>query len=848
MKNVNLSQRVKHMRLIIQSMRSEKRQIQLIFGVFLLGLALMIAGSLAWNINKEYKLAKDYAQIEGEASYNKDLLYRRWASKHGGVYVPVTNETQPNPNLTHIVDRDVVAKGTDKELTLINPAYMTRQVFTIAKEQYGVKGHITSLKPIRPENKADEWENIALNKFEQGSTFHSSIEEIDGAEYLRFMHAMYVENSCLKCHADQGYRLGDVRGGISVSVPMVKYNNVANTKVKDLAVVHFSLFFILLIFSVLGYKKNLKSLQQRIQAQKGIIESKEQLKFQNDEILSLNEEYKSQNEELQKAKDETEEKKQNLLIKTLEAEAVNKELMQSNKNLSRAKERVEKNEMLLNITGEIAAVGGWEINLNTQELTWTKEVYRIHEVDENFEPTVEHAIDFYDEESKPTIQSAVSNAIDKGEPFDVELGIITAKGTHKFIKAIGKVRSNNDNSAKFVFGTFQDITTNKILHNELVRSKERAEESERLKTAFLNNMSHEIRTPMNGIIGFSEMLSITNKSEEKKAEYINIIQKSSRQLLNVVDDILDIAKIEAGQVKINDKETDLHKFCTDIINSHKLGAIKKNINLINCEQKCNHSKVKVDLHKLTQVVNNLVSNAIKFTEQGTVQLKCCVKKNEIEFSVSDTGIGIDEKLHKKIFDRFRQAELNTTRNYGGTGLGLSIAKGLVENMNGRIWVDSQLGKGSVFYFTIPYKPVNEQKEQIFTTKSEELNDYSMFTILLAEDELVNYLYISEVLSDMNIEIVHVQNGLDAVKYIQSGKVPDLILMDIKMPIMNGYEATKKIKMINADIPIVVITAHAFIEDREKAINAGCDDYLSKPVNAKSLLSCIDKQLPKKEKA
>jgi hypothetical protein len=213
-------------------MQNDIKSITYLFLFFIVGLTVFFLSAFFIDIKQELKSVDQYALIEGKASYNKDLLYRRWASMHGGVYVPVTDVTLPNPALSHIPDRDVTTENGVR-LTLVNPAYMTRQVHEIAGSQYGVKGHITSLNPIRPENGPDAWEAKTLQLFETGESEKSSVESIDGIKYFRYMHAMVVEESCLKCHAIQGYKVGDIRGGISVSVPMDMYDKIAVSNIKN---------------------------------------------------------------------------------------------------------------------------------------------------------------------------------------------------------------------------------------------------------------------------------------------------------------------------------------------------------------------------------------------------------------------------------------------------------------------------------------------------------------------------------------------------------------------------------------------------------------------------------------
>ena len=395
-------------------------------------------------------------------------------------------------------------------------------------------------------------------------------------------------------------------------------------------------------------------------------------------------------------------------------------------------------------------------------------------------------------------------------------------------------------------------TTNALKENneELEISKEKAEESDKLKTAFLSNMSHEIRTPMNGIMGFSEILVKPDINDEQKEQYKEIIIKSCNQLLNIVNDILDIAKIEAGQVKTKEKEVFLQDYCLNIINLHQKEAKRKNIELKTCDEsfcqmyKTLCPKVLIDEKKLSQIINKLLNNALKFTKEGTIKLLCCIKNDQIEFSVSDTGIGIPTKLHEKIFDPFRQAELTTTRIYGGTGLGLSICKGLVEQMNGKIRVKSELGKGATFFVTIPYKPINSEIEKI-KSDIQIIDNQDKYIILIVEDEEVNNLYFEAILEneiEFNCEILHAKDGKEAVDICKNKKEIDLILMDLKMPVMSGYEATKQIKEFSPDLPIVAQTEHPAREEKEQALSAGCDDFISKPISEETFNKIIKKYL------
>lgn len=374
-------------------------------------------------------------------------------------------------------------------------------------------------------------------------------------------------------------------------------------------------------------------------------------------------------------------------------------------------------------------------------------------------------------------------------------------------------------------------------------AEHKATQGDKLKTAFLQNISHEIRTPMNGIIGFAQLLNRENLTEEQKQKYVNIIINSSNQLLSIVNDVLDISLIESGNitaktepVNINDMLDEVYQSLSPTINSNVSFEVRKV--LAN-----DRSIVITDKSKLRQILNNLINNANKFTKNGRIAVGYELKGDEVEFYIEDTGIGIDPILQDKIFDRFIQAEVEITRQYGGTGLGLAISKGNIKLLNGRVWVCSEINKGSTFYFTIPYCPIKENatKEAI---NSPVISIKSNKLILVAEDEEFNYLFIKELLKKTQIEILYARNGVQAVEICRQNSNIELVLMDIKMPIMNGFEAAQEIIKFRPNIKIIAQTAFAMSEDRRHALNSGFIDYISKPFNEGQLLSLIDKHISK----
>jgi PAS domain S-box-containing protein len=380
----------------------------------------------------------------------------------------------------------------------------------------------------------------------------------------------------------------------------------------------------------------------------------------------------------------------------------------------------------------------------------------------------------------------------------------------------------------------RDITEQKRIQKELLIAKEKAEESDRLKSAFLANMSHEIRTPMNSIVGFASLLKGKIPDEERKEKYLEIITSNADHLLRLINDIIDISKIESGDIDLHLETVDIQKLFEELLKmffDRKPGVEIRFLTV-------SVPNILCDRVKLSQVLTNLLGNAIKFTNQGYVEYSVKLEGNSLVFRVEDTGSGVLEEMKELIFDRFAQGDNSASMSRGGTGLGLAIAKAYVEKMGGTIWVDSLPGKGSTFYFSIPYLPAGKHKTT--KLKQEELIGRSM-NILVAEDDILNYLFLEEIFSDLDVNIKHAANGKEAVELFKSEKF-DLVLMDIKMPVMGGLEATRKIKSINPKIPVIAVSAHAFWSEQEKAFQAGCDDYITKPLRPEELKKKVNDRI------
>ena len=401
------------------------------------------------------------------------------------------------------------------------------------------------------------------------------------------------------------------------------------------------------------------------------------------------------------------------------------------------------------------------------------------------------------------------------------------------------------------YGIYRDITDRKRIEKSLIIAKEKAEESDRLKSAFLSNMSHEIRTPMNAILGFSGLRSDPESSEEEKNEYIEIIKERGNDLMRIISDIIDVAKIESGQLKISIKDCKVNRLLEDIHTTFtqiKQKQGKNNVDLIiHLEVPDHEFTILTDPQRLRQVITNLVENALKFTESGAIEFGYAIKEDvgigkSIEFFIEDSGIGIPQEMHAVIFERFRQVDDSHTRTYGGTGLGLTICKNLTHLMGGELNLQSEVGKGTRFTITLPMWTISSQREEPAEdkTKTKE-RDWKEKVILIAEDEESNYTFLEHVLKRTGVKLLWAQNGMEAVNIAQTEKI-DLILMDIRMPGMDGYEATEIIKKGNKSLPIIAQTAYALKGEKELSIGSGCDAYISKPIDIIELMGLLSTHL------
>ena len=453
--------------------------------------------------------------------------------------------------------------------------------------------------------------------------------------------------------------------------------------------------------------------------------------------------------------------------------------------------------------------------------------------------------DFFSERVARKRQGEDRHILQGGEPMLNRIVFFEDEGREGFWMEKNKIPIRDERGVvTMIVGIFKDVTGMMRIETELKEARDRAQEADRLKTSFLANMSHEIRTPMNGILGFATLLKDGSLPEEKRDLYLKHIEQSSKQLLNIIDDIIDISKIESGQLKISNRPVRINAIMEELYSAffHTIRGDAPGEKKVSFKMKKGRKSpdftLVTDDYRLRQILNNLIGNAIKFTAEGHITFGYRVRGNRhIEFYVSDSGVGIPEAKLEEIFDRFGQVEQKTRGPNSGTGLGLSISRNLVVLMGGEMWVESKENKGSTFYFTLPLvsEKAVEEPLQIFSNKE---YNWKGRRILVAEDEMLNWMFIREMLRKSEAEVLRASTGNEAVEMAREHR-PDVILMDLKMPELNGIEATRLIRSFDPGVPVIAQTAFVMAEEKEESRRAGCNHFVTKPLDRTVVMELID---------
>ncbi len=457
-----------------------------------------------------------------------------------------------------------------------------------------------------------------------------------------------------------------------------------------------------------------------------------------------------------------------------------------------------------------------------------------------------HISDWISPESQHKIIHAIDECLQTGSISNLELPMQNNFDSEIFMLINGVLMKKQGKN--HIYLMMRDISARKKYEQELKLAKIKAEEADRLKSAFLANLSHEIRTPLNAIIGFSELITDENLSSKQKKECAVHLKDGSETLLNLINDIIEVSKIVARQIEVNKSAFNVNSILDDLFLNitRKKEYTKKNQIEISIKKSIPDPGFIIlsDAFRLKQILGNLLDNALKFTEKGTIEFGYSVKENKfLEFFVQDTGIGISPEKLNVIFDWFRKAGDSENKLYRGSGIGLTISYSLVGLLGGELSVKSVVGKGSLFKFHIPLQipEFDNQKKNSTQNPTEIRPDFGGKTILIAEDEDTNFHFLKVALGKHNFKIIRAKTGQEALDIVQKNAI-DIVLMDIKMPVMDGYAATNAIKHIYPKLPIIAQTAYAMHNEKEKILEAGCDDYISKPISVSALIDIIYKNI------
>jgi PAS domain S-box-containing protein len=911
---------------------SAAKAILLIMGVFW---TLLIGTLTVSEVKDRRNDADELAASEVNVHYKWMIIFRRWVAVHGGVYVPVTAITPANPYLD-VPERDITTPS-GKALTLINPAYMVRLIYEMYGEESGTRGHITSLNPIRPANAADKWERAALTAIERGDVKDMSEHvTLDGKPYLRVLKPLYVESPCLQCHAQQGYKVGDVRGGISVSLPMEKFLVRRDAEIKETVKTHLSIW--LLGVCGLGVSNWLLNIyvRRRDEAESKLLETNESLhsvmdnasnaifavsvtgeiQFVNraaelaggypaDEVIGsrfsqllADDDAKAEGERVfnvclagktytgfeariarkdgqvrtlllnaspifdskgnvvrivATADDITERKKAE------EVETFMRRVTQTDNRIQSTfiagKKPSEVFNEILDILVEFTqSEFGYVAEYFTENdgapylksiaisaMTWTGEMKKLYEesrvtglrfdnLDRIYgqsattgEPYISNDV-LHDPlsvgvpQGHPAMMSFMSLPIHKGKEMLAVLGLANRPGGYSryLADAMEPLMSTCANMLDAV----RDERVEKRRQEELLAAKEQAEEATKEKEMYVSLIAHDLKAPFTSAIGFLRLLAMDEglQTKGKYGELMNATIHSAERAVNMIDEVLHISSFHMGGATIRKRFFDGFKAAFAVSANYHHVAVGKGVELVS--EVAEGTRLYGDPVLLEEVLNNLVINAIKFSKKGDRITVFTPPGGQGAIAVKDTGAGIDEKFIPDIFRHDVKTSSIGTAGESGTGLGLPLCQDIMKAHGGALTVESSKGKGSVFYVKLPYKKP---------------------LALVADDDLAVRYILSIHLRDIGVDVVETENGEDALKAIKE-RNPDIALLDIYMPGIDGFELLRRIKQDpkTSGIHVIVMTSDNRLETREKVIRMGADDFIAKPVTEEEVIPRVRK--------
>ncbi|MHB8883125.1 MAG: PAS domain-containing protein [Thermodesulfovibrionales bacterium] len=860
--------------------------------------SLIIGGFVVWNITHTKAETLERSLGDARAFIGKDLAFRQWVAKHGGVYVPVTEETGPNENLAHIPERDIMTPS-GKNLTLMNPAYALRQMMEDFDGLYGVRGHITSLNPHRKQNAPDEWERESLLRFEKGAKEVTAVSSINGKPYLRAMRPFITDKTCLKCHGQHGYAEGSVRGGISVSIPLEPYFEEESEEITLVFLTYGSTWAIVLGAVYLVTQRIRRNLRSRLKAEeeaeyysvrnrmileaagKGIIgldsngvqifvnpSAAAMLGYSPDELLNRKshpawhhsmpdgsaypEEHcplcsayqKGESvtaEELFLRKDGSSFPVEYTITPILDGPShVGSVLTFEDISVRRqADEALRRSEQSLREAQRIAHIGNWELDLISNRLTWSDEIYRIFEIDPSqFGTSYEAFLDAIHPDDREYVSKAYNDSILNHTPYTIMHRLLMKDGRIKIISEQCETEYDQSGRPLRSFGTVQDITSQKRLEEQL-RQSQKMEGIGQLA----GGIAHDFNNILTAIIGYGNIVLMKTAPGDPNRFNIEQMLNAADRAAHLTKDLLLFSRKQISDLKpvdLNSVVTKLGNFLERVIGED-----------ISCHITTGEKALPIlaDMHQLEQVLMNLATNARDAMPNGgtfSVSTEAvCLDGRYIEvhghdrpgtyalLTVADTGSGMDEKTKQHIFEPFF-----TTKKVGkGTGLGLAVVYGIIKQHNGYVNIYSEPGRGTTFMIYLPLIAASAAEEA--RAPQEECTARGTETILVAEDDEAVRRLMKSILSENGYTIIEAVNGEDALdKFRKNSDSIKLLLFDIIMPIKTGKEAYDEIRALRPDLKVIFSSGYAPEALRERGLLGDNASIIFKPVSPSELLKKV----------